>query len=165
MTRGDILLVEPKNVSTRTFQVAAGAANSISPGEPVVATPGTATVAAGADGIPVVGTDYLIGIATSESTDTASAAGTVEVYVFTGGEIVSGKAKTAANADTAAEILAAALDFVLFDLTSSAWTIDMGTGHAISSGLMMTGEGEPENSRVYVQVRTAGTLVGSDIAA
>jgi len=165
MTIGDYLLVEPKDVSTQTFQVAAGADNTISPGEPVVCTPGTATVALGADGIPVVGTDYLIGVATSESTDTTAAAGTVDVYLFGGGEVISGKAKTAANADTAAEILAAANDFVLMDLTGAAWTIDMGSGHGITGGLMLTGEGEPENSRVYARVRAAATLIGSDIAA
>jgi|6_EtaG_2_1085325.scaffolds.fasta_scaffold50728_2 hypothetical protein len=165
MTIGDILLVEPNEASTQTFQVAAGAANTISPGEPVVATPGTATVALAADDTPKVGTDYLIGIATSESTDTAAAAGTVDVYVFKGGEVVSGAVTTAANADTLTKIRAAALDHVTFNLASGAWTIAMGDGHAIADGLMLTGEGEPENSRVYARVRAGATWVGSDIAA
>lgn len=165
MSKGDILLVEPKNVSTQTFQVASGADNSISPGEPVVATPGTATVALAADATPAVGTDYLIGIATTESTDTTAAAGTVDVYVFQGGEVISAKTKLAASSDTLAEIKALANDFLLFDLTSGVWTVDAAAGHGIAGGLIATGEGEPENSRIYLRVRAAATYVGSDIAA
>lgn len=165
MATGDILIVEPKNISVQTFQVAAGAASSIQPGEPVVATPGTATVALAADATPSVGTDYLIGIAANDSTDTVGAAGTVDVYVLRGGEVLSMKAKVAANADTLAEIKAIANDFLLMDLTSTNWTLDTAAGHAIAGGLIATGEGEPENSRVYVRVRAAATFVGSDIAA
>lgn len=165
MSKGDIKIVEPKDMSTQTFQVAAGTTLAIEAGEPVVATPGTATVALMADGKPVVGTDYLIGIAATDSTETAAAAGTVDVHVLRGGEVLSVKAKSAAAADTASEIKALANDFLLFDLTSSAWTLDTAAGHAISGGLMATGEGEPENSRVYVRVRAAATFVGSDIAA
>jgi len=165
MSKGDIEIIEPKVLSTKQFQVAAGAANSISPGEPVVGTPGTATVALAADATPVVGTDYLIGVATSESTDTVGAAGVVDVYVFQGGEIISMKSKAAGSADTAAEILAIENDFLLMDLTSEVFTVDVATGHAISGGLRATGQGEPENSRVYLAVRSAATLTGSDIAA
>ena len=165
MSAGDILIVEPKNLSSRTFQVASGAAASIKAGEPVVVTAGTATVALAADATPVVGTDYLLGIAKSVSTDTAAAAGTVEVYVLKGGEILSIKAKSAAAADTLSEIRALANDHLLFDLTSSAWTLDTAAGHVVSGGLMVTGEGEPENSRLYVEVRAAATHTGSDIAA
>jgi hypothetical protein len=165
MSTGDILIVEPKNISVQTFQVAAGSDSTIQPGEPVVATPGTATVALAADATPSVGTDYLIGIAANDSSDTTSAAGTVDVYVLRGGEVLSMKAKVAANADTLAEIKALANDFLLMDLTSTVWTLDTAGGHVAANGLIATGEGEPENSRVYVRVRAAATLVGSDIAA
>lgn len=165
MTKGDILIVEPKNRSTQTFQVASGALTSIKAGEPVVATPGTAAVALMGDGKPLVGTDYFIGVATTDSTDTVAAAGTVDVCVFSGGEVLSVKAKSAAAADTLAEIKALANDFLLFDLTSSAWTLDTAAGHSAANGLIVTGEGEPENSRLYVRVRGAATFVNSDIAA
>lgn len=165
MTKGDIQIVEPKNLSTFTFQVAAGAAISIKAGEPVVATPGTATVALMADAKPSVGTDYLIGIAACDSTDTVAAAGTVDVYVLKGGEVISMKAKVASAADTAAEIKALANDFLLMDLATTVWTVDTAAGHAIAGGLIATGTGEPENSRVYLWVRAAATFMGSDIAA
>jgi len=165
MSKGDIEIIEPKVLSTKQFQVAAGAASSIKAGEPVVCTPGTATVALAADATPAVGTDYLIGVAASDSTDTALVAGVVDVYVLQGGEIISMKAKVAANADTAAEILAVENDFLLMDLTSEVWTVDVGAGHAIAGGLRATGQGEPENSRVYLAVRSAATLTGSDIAS
>ncbi len=162
MARGDILLVEPKNVSTQTFQVAAGAANSISPGEPVVRTSGTATVALAADATPTSDTDEFVGLAATESTDTAAAAGTVDVYVFTGGEVISAAAKTAGNADTLTEIRALANDNLLFDLTSGTWTVDTTSASALN-GLTATGEGEPENSRVYLRVKTRCTMVGSKL--
>ena len=165
MSKGDIEIIEPKVLSTKQFQVAAGADGTIKAGEPVVCTPGTATVALAADATPSVGTDYLIGIATTNSTDTTAAAGVVDVYVLQVGEIISMKAKVAANADTAAEILAIENDFLLMDLTSEVWTVDVSAGHAIASGLRATGQGEPENSRVYLAVRSAATLTGSDIAA
>lgn len=165
MSRGDILIVEPKNLSSRTFQVASGALTSILAGEPVVATAGTATVALAADGTPVVGTDYLIGIAKSDSTDTVAAAGTVEVYVLNGGEILSLRSLTAAASDTLTEIRALANDHRVFDLTSAAWRLDTTAAHVVSGGLICTGEGEPENSRMYAMVRSAATQVGSDIAA
>tara|TARA_R100001530_G_scaffold120491_1_gene87764 strand:+ start:166 stop:663 length:498 start_codon:yes stop_codon:yes gene_type:complete len=165
MASGDLQLVQPKNTSVHTFQVAAGGASTIQPGEPVAATPGTATVALAADATPAMGTDYLIGIATTDSTDTAAAAGTVECYVFSGGEMLSAKTKAAASADTLTEIRALANDFLLFDLTSTNWTVDAASGHAITGGLIATGEGEPENSRIYLWVRNGVTFMGSDIAA
>ena len=165
MSKGDIKIVEPKDLSTRVFQVASGALTSIKAGEPVVATAGTATVAAMSDGKPVVGTDYLIGIASEDSTDTVAAAGTVQVYVLRGGEILSLKTKVASTSDTLSEIRALANDHLVMDLTSSAWTLDAAAGHVVSGGLIATGEGEPENSRMYVLVRSAATQVGCDIAA
>jgi hypothetical protein len=118
-----------------------------------------------ADAKPLVGTDYLIGIATTESTDTAAAAGYVDVAVLKGGEMLSILAKSASAMNTAAKIKAIANDFLVFDLAGTAWTIDTATGHVAANGLIATGTGEPENSRVYAWVRAAATFIGSDIAA
>lgn len=115
----------------KEYRVASGA-TAINVGEPVnslaTLTSGAAnvnTVVVLTDGKPLIGTDNFIGIAASDSTHTASAAGRVSVtrpmpYVTE----IWGKAKSAAAIDTDAELLAILLDAVLFDLTSSVYTID-----------------------------------------
>jgi hypothetical protein len=118
-----------------------------------------------ADAKPLVGTDYLIGISGSTSTDTVAAAGTVEVYVLKGGEVISMIEKSGTGANTIAKLKAMANDFLVMDLATSTWTVDTATGHVAANGLIATGTGEPENNRVYLWVRAAATFIGSDIAA
>lgn len=67
----------------RTEQVASGTAASINAGEPVGKTLGSQYVATLATNKPVVGTDFMAGISTSTSNETASVAGTVEVTPVT----------------------------------------------------------------------------------
>lgn len=79
---GDITLYQTSkgtSMGSRKHQVASGSAASINSGEPVGKTLGSQYVATLATSKPVVGTDYLAGIATTTSTDTASAAGSVDV--------------------------------------------------------------------------------------
>lgn len=125
MATGDITFAVPNlasHVGARKANVAAGA-TTINPGEPVAATLGGATVTAMATNKPVVGTDYLAGIATSTSTQTASAAGTVDYLPLTPGQVYMIKPKVAATWDTQAEYDALVGDRVLIDLTSSSYTI------------------------------------------
>lgn len=80
-TRKDIeFLTETSNKTeaARKYPVAASA-TLIYPGDPVVVTLGAENVSLMATNKPVVATDYLVGIAVSTSTNTAAAAGTVEV--------------------------------------------------------------------------------------
>lgn len=87
------------------------------------------------DGKPVIGTDNFGGIAAENSDHTASVDGTVRVTkVFPFLSEIWGKAKSAAAIDTAAELLAIKGDVVLFDLTSSTYTIDQAAA-ADTSGL------------------------------
>lgn len=72
---------------------------------------------------PVVGTDYLIGIATSTSTQTASVAGTVDYLPLSPGQIYMISPKVAASWDTQAEYDALVGKRVLIDLTAGAYTI------------------------------------------
>jgi len=105
------------------FLVAAGA-TAILAGQPIVKALGAAVVTAAADGTPVVGTDYIVGIATTDSTQTASAAGYVYAMPLVPGVIYAGQPKTAASWDTQAEYDALVGDRVVFDLTSGDYTID-----------------------------------------
>jgi hypothetical protein len=72
---------------------------------------------------PVVATDYVEGIATSQSTNTASVAGEVYVMPLTPGTIYKMKPKVAATFDTQAEYDALIGARVLIDLTTGAYTI------------------------------------------
>lgn len=155
MAAHDLRVVGSSKV--KRYKVAA-AATAIKVGEPVLVY-GALTSGASAsntavvltDGKPVIGTDTFGGIAASAGTHTASVAGTVDVAVpipfFTE---IWGKAKTTANIDTAAELLGILGDAVLFDLTSSTYTIDE-TAAANTSGLRVE-DGDTSRGELGVSV-------------
>lgn len=123
---GDITFLEEGtfgNTGTIKYVVASGTAASIKAGEPVLKALGAAVVTAMATNKPVVATDYLAGIAASTSTETATAAGTVEVYRLAPGVVYLIDPKVAATFDTQAEYDALVGARVLLDLTSTKWTI------------------------------------------
>jgi hypothetical protein len=76
-----------------------------------------------ATGDPEIGTDIMVGITASDSTETATANGSVEVYLPLPGIIYRCKATTPAN--LAEGII---LDTVCFDLTSTTYTVDENEG-------------------------------------
>lgn len=125
MAIGDIQIYEP-SVSmvqgARKANVAAGA-TTINPGEPVARALAAATVTAMATNKPVVATDFLVGIATSTSTQTASVAGTVDYLPLMPGMTFLISPKVAATFDTQAEYDALVGDRVLLDLTTGVYTI------------------------------------------
>lgn len=161
MSKGDITIREPKNLSTQTFQVAAGTSLAILAGEPVKRTAGTPEVTLAVDGDFTVDTDEWVGIATEDSTETTGAAGTVEVNVLRGGEVIRCRAKDPTDVDTLAKLLAIANDNLVFDLTGSLWTIDVNAGTAATNGMTATGSGIPSDGMVDVRVKTRATVVGS----
>lgn len=121
MARGDIRVCRGPLVYQR-FLVKAGAAASIKAGEPVVQNIGgdaeyvvipTANVTTG---------DTFVGIAVSDSSDTASADGYVDVAMPTFGTVYRGNAKTKASLADSQR-----LTKVVIDLTSSTFTIDEST--------------------------------------
>jgi len=117
--------------------VASGTTASIAAGDPVVKTIGGPAVAVGADGIPVVGTDYMAGIAINASTETASAKGYVTVQPLNTSQIWLAPAKSATAVDTQAEYDALVGNQVLLDLTSSTWTIDESAAHHADNGCVI----------------------------
>lgn len=125
MATGDILVHKSGvfgEIGSKTCNVAASA-TLIYPGEPVARALGAAVVTPMATNKPVVGTDYLEGIATTTSTNTASAAGTVEVQPIVPGVIYKMKPKAPTSWDTQAEYDALIGSRVLIDLTAGSYTI------------------------------------------
>lgn len=118
------------------FLVAAGAVGSIGRGVPTKsvdaagAATGVVSAMVDADGTSA---QIFTGIAKSVSTDTASTAGRVTVWLPVAGMIYGGKAKTASTADTQAEVDALRRKRVVFDLTSSVWTIDAAATDAVAN--------------------------------
>lgn len=125
MATGDIM---PYEISAsqlngaKKANVAAGA-TTINPGEPVARALGAVTVTAMATNKPVVATDFLVGIATSTSTQTASAAGTVDYLPLQPGLTFLIKPTAPTSWDTQAEYDALVGKRVLIDLTSGNYTI------------------------------------------
>jgi hypothetical protein len=77
-----------------------------------------------ADGDPEIGTDEFMGIVTEDSTATASAAGTVKVFMPGKDTILRFKATTSTNVNTAAKINALKMHAVSLDLSGTTITID-----------------------------------------
>lgn len=124
MARNDIVLASPvRHGVVRRHVVAAGAATTILAGEPVMKTLGSAAVIPATNNKPVVATDFFVGIAMSDSTDTVAAAGYVDVCEIDPRDVWSIKPKVAATWDTQAEYDALVGDRVLLDLTTASWTI------------------------------------------
>lgn len=132
------------NGGAREFRVAASATRFYS-GEPInfagtlssgVASANTVVVLT--DGKPVIGTDNFVGIAAKDaevdSSATVTAHKTQVVVPIPNITLIRGKAKTVASLDTDAELLGLMWDKVLFDLTSTVYTIDQ-TATADTSGL------------------------------
>lgn len=128
MTAGNVTILVGAQGSTspsKVYQTEAAATN-IKFGEPVkLKTAGSQYVIPLADAEPVVGTTtYVVGIAATTSTETASADGTVEVFENLPGTVWLCNAKSSAAVDTQAEYDALVNVPVLFDLTSSVYTVD-----------------------------------------
>lgn len=124
MALGDISILRPGafgSIGSRKHAVAAGAAASIKAGELVLKTLGDASVlvwTASNTAKPVVATDFIAGLSASTSTDTASAAGTVEIIPITPGMVFLGNPDTAATWNTQAKYDALVGDRVLLSTTA-----------------------------------------------
>jgi hypothetical protein len=121
------------------------------PGEPVKVS--TNYVIALASGDPEIGTDEFAGIVQSQSTETASADGVVNVYsMLPGLTQLRGKATTAGNVDTAAKLLGLINDWICIDVT--------GAGTNGPTGVFTFDEDEGTDPNVH-----AFKVVDGDISA
>lgn len=137
MAVGDIQLYEISTAQLNGAKKAnvAAASTTILPGEPISRALGGVVVTQMATNKPVVGTDYLVGIATSTSTQTASLAGTVDYLAIQMGLTYLISPKVPTSWDTQAEYDALVGKRVLIDLTSGAFTLLAADG--ITSGCVV----------------------------
>lgn len=156
-------------VTTTTWIVAAGGAATIAPGTPTfgadaaAASPWTGAVAIGTDGNGTTSQRFT-GIAKNTSTDTASAAGVVTTFNPLPGIVYEGYAKTASTADTAAEVQALQGKRVVFDLTSTDWTVDAAAADAVANCVVITG-GDYQTQVLTFVYRHSGTWLNFTISA
>lgn len=142
--------------------VASGAAASIQRGTPTKSTEADATatgaLAIMADGDGIVTAVRFGGIAKNTSTDTASAAGVVDVWAPVPGLLYRGFAKSLTAADTQAEINTLFRKRVIFDLTTSDWTVDTAAADALVNCVVIVG-GYPQSSEILFMYSPKGTIL------
>jgi hypothetical protein len=169
MARGDISIWKSSGLLfTAPADVASGTSASIQAGTPTTPSAATAsvvgTVVASADASPtVVGTAtnvHFSGLAKSDSTETASAAGVVTLWAPMPGILYAAKAKSAAAADTDAEIRALLNKRVILDLTASTWTVDTAATDSTSNGVIVFG-GDSQSSTVYFHISPNVTVMST----
>lgn len=126
MALGDITLLEESSTmggrGARLYNAATPTV--INAGEPVARALGAVTVTPCATSAGQVGTDYIVGIASTTSTNTATAVGVVNVIPLTNGSTWLISPKTATSWDTQAEYDALVGKRLTLDLTSSTYTIN-----------------------------------------
>ena len=142
--------------------VASGGVGTIAAGTPTksadAATAATGAVVPMADGDGTIAQNFS-GIAKSTSTDTAAVAGSVIVWLPLPGYVYAAKAKTASTADTAAEVTALFRKRVVFDLTSSVWTVDAAAADALVNCVTIVG-GDYRTQTLYFTYKNGGTVIG-----
>lgn len=156
MARNDLKLKSSNGSEFSTTPiVASGALTSILAGEPTKAgSAGAVAIMADGDGTT---SQRFTGIAKSDSTDTVAAAGTVQTWLPLAGLIYTGAAKSAAAADTQAEIDALYYKRVIFDLTTGKWTIDTAESDAATNCVVIVG-GDYKTSTIWFTVSTIGNM-------
>lgn len=129
--------------------VASGTTGSIDSGAPTKeGSSGAVAIMVDADGTT---SQKFAGIAKNTSTETASVAGRVDVYMPFPAIIYSGFAKTSTLANTQALIDALTGKRVVFDLTSTDWTIDTAAANAATNGVVIVG-GNYQTSVIYFMI-------------
>lgn len=155
--------------STTGNLVASGTAASIGVGVPTegadaaAASPWTGAVNVMADGEGTTSQRFT-GIAKSVSTETASAAGSVDLWMPLPGIIYQGFAKTSSTADTAAEIQALFGKRVVFDLTTGDWTVDAAAADAVANCVTII-SGDATLATLTFVYRSSGTYLNFTISA
>lgn len=162
MALGNINIQDPAGLNVvPTFRInTEAAATAIYAGEPVKAkVAGSNYVIPLADAEPVIGTTTAVwGIAQCNSTQTATADGYVDVYFPVPGIVYSAAAKSAAAADTQAEIDALKGKRVVLDLTGGVYTVDTAAADGATNGILIVG-GDYNTSTIYFQIRSSGTIL------
>lgn len=154
---------------SQKWNVPSGAVGTIAAGSPTktvdaaAASPYLGTTAPMVDGDGTTSQRFT-GVAKGDSTDTAAAAGTVEIWLPLPGIVYACNAKTASLANTQALLDALRGKRVVFDLTSSVWTIDTGAADAVVNQVVIIG-GEFATSSIYFVYASHGTVLDFAISA
>lgn len=156
MAQGNVTLREGgifSNPPTKRYQVAASA-TLIYAGEPVKLNASEdAVVIKCADAEPVTSSPTFVGIAATDSTNTASAAGYVDVFDPLEGQVYLCNAKSAAAIDTQAEYDALVNERCAFDLSSTTYTIET-TSAGTTDGLVIVASDITRNpGKVAFEIR------------
>ena len=167
MARNDIRLKDNgpySAVPTWTFDLIPATPVSIKMGEPAKMTNNTGgtNVILWATSDPERGTDLVVGIAASDSTETAALSGKVQLYKPLPGVVWQAKALSAAAADTVGEIIGLTGKKVVIDLTSSTFTVATAATYAAFNGLIIVG-GDETNSMIYFEIAQNVTLHGGGV--
>lgn len=160
--------IDARFASNTDVIVASGAVATIAAGTPTKGADAAAASWTGAV-VPMVDGDgstsqRFTGIAKSTSTDTVAAAGVVTLWLPLPGLVYAAKAKSAAAADTAAEVNALFGKRVVFDLTSSFWSVDSAAADAVANCVTIIG-GDFNTSTLYFTYRYSGTMLDFCISA
>lgn len=163
MAVGDLKIKNPNGpLFADSRIVGSGAAASINNGEPTKeGSSGAVAIMVDADGTT---SQNFSGVAKTVSTDTASAAGNVLVWRPLPNITYAGQAKSAAAADTQAEIDALMYKRVIFDLTGTSWTIDTAASNAATNGVIIVG-GDFRTSTIYFAIGVNITKWGNPTTA
>lgn len=145
--------------------VASGTVASLFPGTPTkFSSAGAVAAMVDADGST---SQRFTGIVKSQSTETAAAAGVVYTFLPLPGIKYAAAAKSAAAADTQAEIDALRGARLVFDLTGTIgtgltgqWTIDTAAGDGSNNCVIIVG-GEPETSTLYFMYSSRGIFINA----
>lgn len=141
--------------------VASGGVSTINAGTPTKGTDATAASWTGAV-LPMVDGDgttsqRFTGLCKSTSTDTASAAGVTTLWLPLPGLVYAGKSKTASDTNTLAKIQALFGKRVVFDLTSTTWSIDASAADAAANSVVIIG-GDFNTSTLYWVYKSTNSI-------
>lgn len=159
MAVNDILFVSGPTFGpngAEKWNVAIGA-TAIYSGDPVIMTLGATSVTVMATNSPVVTTASVVGIATTASTQTASADGSVYVQRILPGQVWAIKPKVAASWDTQAEYDALIGHRVLIDLTAGSYTI-LAADSAANGCVILASDIKTNNGKVYFSFRSGVSI-------
>ncbi len=177
MARNDVKIITPTSqLISQQWIVAAGAQGSSGGGgfrgEPFVSYLATAAqtgiVKVALDAAGVIGTTAatngrFVGLAKSDSTQTASVAGNVTTWLPIAGIVYASKPLVAGSCNTAAKLLAltgAAVDFSLSAATSGTYTVSTAFTDASANALVIIG-GDANSDTVQFVIKPTWSVLGN----
>lgn len=156
------------NTFEQQYTVASGTTASIAYGSPTKsgdsdAATWTGNIKAMVDGDGIVTSQRFTGVCNRTSTETTTVAGVVGVWCPIPGLLYRGFAKTSTLANTQALCDALVGKRVVFDLTTSAWTVDTAVADALINCVAIVG-GIPASSEILFMYSPKGTQLDTSTA-